>query len=235
VHPVEQTETASAARLRRIASAHLLDDQLDHNQHGVTAPSLNKATMHGKQLAHGGTLRGVRIRTKDSGDTAACIRLVTEIHRTDGYPQPLPADPAAFVTPSYETVAWVAESDGRIIGHVALHHPALDPTLQVAQRVTGLSPNRLALVARLLVDPTRRRLGLGGNCSPQPPGTPPHWDNVPFSTSFGTRARRSRCMRRLDGSASTPSRWLLMTARRCSYGSTSRRPTGTADPIPTAR
>lgn len=117
--------------------------------------------MHGRQLAHGGTLRGVRIRTKDSGDTAACVRLLTDIHRTDGYPQPLPADPAAFVTPSYETVAWVAESDGRIIGHVALHHPALDPTLQVAQRVTGLSPNRLALVARLLVDPTRRRLGVG--------------------------------------------------------------------------
>jgi len=161
VHPVEQTETASAARLRRIASAHLLDNQLDHNQHGVTAPSLNRAAMHGRQLAHGGTLRGVRIRTKDSGDTAACVRLVTDIHRTDGYPQPLPADPAAFVTPSYETVAWVAESDGRIIGHVALHHPALDPTLQVAQRVTGLSPNRLALVARLLVDPTRRRLGVG--------------------------------------------------------------------------
>ncbi len=110
---------------------------------------------------HGGTLRGVRIRPKDSGDTAACVRLVTDIHRTDGYPQPLPADPAAFVTPSYETVAWVAESDGHIIGHVALHHPALDPTLQVAQRVTGLSPNRLALVARLLVDPTRRRLGVG--------------------------------------------------------------------------
>jgi GNAT superfamily N-acetyltransferase len=117
--------------------------------------------MHGRQLIHGGTLRGVRIRTKDSGDTAACVRLVTEIHCTDGYPQPLPADPAAFVTPSYETVAWVAESDGRIIGHVALHHPALDPTLQVAQRVTGLSANRLALVARLLVDPTRRRLGVG--------------------------------------------------------------------------
>jgi len=91
-----------------------------------------------------------------------CLRSAGDgIHRTDGYPQPLPADPAAFVTPSYETVAWVAESDGRIIGHVALHHPALDPTLQVAQHVTGLSPNRLALVARLLVDPTRRRLGVG--------------------------------------------------------------------------
>jgi len=191
--------------------------------------------MHGRQLAHGGTLRGVRIRTKDSGDTAACVRLVTDIHRTDGYPQPLPADPAAFVTPSYETVAWVAESDGRIIGHVALHHPALDPTLQVAQRVTGLSPNRLALVARLLVDPTRRRLGVGRQLLAAATG---------HAASLGQRAvldvirdagGRSRCMRRLDGSASTPSHWLLMTGRRCSYGSTSRRPTGTADPIPTDR
>jgi len=34
---------------------------------------------------HGGTLRGVRIRTKDRGDTAPCVRLVTEIHCTDGY------------------------------------------------------------------------------------------------------------------------------------------------------
>lgn len=191
--------------------------------------------MHGRQLTHGGTLRGVRIRTKDSGDTAACVRLVTDIHRTDGYPQPLPADPAVFVTPSYETVAWVAESDGRIIGHVALHHPALDPTLQVAQRVTGLSRIGSRWWRDCWWTPRGVGWGLGGNCSPQPPGTPPHWDNVPFSTSSGTRTRRSRCMRRLDGSASTPSRWLLTTGRRCSYGSTSRRPTGTADPIPTVR
>jgi GNAT superfamily N-acetyltransferase len=48
-----------------------------------------------------------------------------------------------------------------VLGHVALHEAAADPTLLAAQRATGLAADRLAVVARLLVSPDARRRGLG--------------------------------------------------------------------------
>ena len=48
-----------------------------------------------------------------------------------------------------------------MLGHVALHDAAADPTLPAAQRATGLAADRLAVVARLLVSPDARRRGLG--------------------------------------------------------------------------
>ena len=54
----------------------------------------------------------------------------------------------------------MVESDGRIVGHVGLHRAAGNPTLPAAQRATGLSPERLAVLARLLVAPEARRQGV---------------------------------------------------------------------------
>lgn len=79
------------------------------------------------------------------------------------YPRYLPADPGAFVTSHQEFAACVAVNrDGRVIGHVALHDAAGDPTLELAERRTGRSADHLAVVARLLVAPDSRRAGLGG-------------------------------------------------------------------------
>lgn len=103
----------------------------------------------------------VRIRQKESRDAAACVQLLLDVHHADGYPRYLPTDPAGFVTPRHETTSWVAEQDAAIVGHIALHESPVDPTLPAAQRATGLPPEGLAVVARLLVDPTIRRAGVG--------------------------------------------------------------------------
>lgn len=103
----------------------------------------------------------VRIRPKEPHDAAACIQLLLAVHHADGYPRYLPTDPAGFVTPRHETTAWVAEQDEAIVGHIALHESTVDPTLPAAQRATGLPPEGLAVVARMLVDPTIRRAGVG--------------------------------------------------------------------------
>lgn len=102
----------------------------------------------------------MEIREKTAADAAACLELVTRVHHADGYPMRL--DPG-FLTPvaGREAGAWVAESDGVIVGHVALRTPAESPTLDVAARATGLPVDRLALVARLFVAPEQRRTGLG--------------------------------------------------------------------------
>ncbi|MEV4278946.1 GNAT family N-acetyltransferase [Actinoplanes xinjiangensis] len=102
------------------------------------------------------------IREKTEGDTAACLDLLTRVHARDGYPLHLaPGDLPGFFRSAHERAAWVAEQDGVIVGHVALHCPPEDPTLTVAAEATGLPSARLALLARLFVAPELRRTGLG--------------------------------------------------------------------------
>jgi GNAT superfamily N-acetyltransferase len=103
----------------------------------------------------------VIIRTRADSDLHACVALLLAVHVADAYPRHLPADVAGFLSPDHETDAWVAEACGEILGHVALHRAADDPTLAAAQRATGLAPSRLAVVARLLVSPGHRRQGVG--------------------------------------------------------------------------
>lgn len=101
------------------------------------------------------------IRPKADSDEPGCVALLLDVHRSDGYPRYLPDDAPRFITPPYESAAWVAEEDGEIVGHVGLHHAASDPTLNAAQRATRLDAEQLAVVARLLVAPLARRTGLG--------------------------------------------------------------------------
>jgi len=84
-----------------------------------------------------------------------------QVHEADGYPRYVPEGLRRFLTPPCETAAWVAEIGGALAGHVALHLAAVDPTLEAAQRATALPPERLAVVARLLVLPAARRQGVG--------------------------------------------------------------------------
>ncbi|MBO3741212.1 GNAT family N-acetyltransferase [Actinoplanes flavus] len=102
------------------------------------------------------------IREKTAADDAACAALLRRVHARDGYPLFLPPeDVAGFLRPESERIAWVAEHDGGIVGHVALHCPPEDPTLSAASTATGLPPDRLALLARLFTAPEVRRAGLG--------------------------------------------------------------------------
>jgi predicted N-acetyltransferase YhbS len=65
------------------------------------------------------------------------------------------------MTPPYESAAWVAEADGELLGHVALHRADRDPTLSAAARATGRTADGLAVLARLIVCPHLRRHGVG--------------------------------------------------------------------------
>lgn len=103
----------------------------------------------------------VLIRMKTEDDVEQCVNLLLQVHEADGYPMYLPEDVPAFITPEYEVAAWVAEQDGRVVGHAALHRADVDPTLAAAQRATGLPAERLAVVSRLFTSPTLRRAGVG--------------------------------------------------------------------------
>lgn len=103
----------------------------------------------------------LELRTRTDDDEAGCVVLMRQTHENDGYPRYWPSRPERFLRPPEEIHAWVAEIDGAVVGHIALHDAADHPTLPAAQRATGLAADRLAVVARLMVSPTMQGRSVG--------------------------------------------------------------------------
>ena len=102
------------------------------------------------------------IRARRSDDIVALCDLARVIHETDGYPVLLQDDVRSFVVTGNCLAAWVYEQDGRIVGHIALHTVWSDVVARLAATSLGRTPEDLASVSRLFVDPISRRRGLGG-------------------------------------------------------------------------
>jgi GNAT superfamily N-acetyltransferase len=103
----------------------------------------------------------VEIRERTDDDREACVAMALEIHHLDRYPIFLPDDLWSFLSHPSAIGRWVAESEGHIVGHVALHASSMPGVVAVASEALGLAPDRLGVVARLMVSPSARRLGLG--------------------------------------------------------------------------
>ena len=83
------------------------------------------------------------------------------VRSLDGYPPLLLQDLRRFLASPDALEAWVVEADQRILGHVALHRTTAAEVTALACRRLGVSADALGVVARLLVDPARRRRGIG--------------------------------------------------------------------------
>ena len=103
----------------------------------------------------------MQIRPKHREDDDGCVAVMAATHRRDGYPRYWPSKPERFLSARQQTDAWVALLEDRVVGQVALHDADDDPTLPAAQRATGLPADRIAVLARLLVDPSVRGRGVG--------------------------------------------------------------------------
>ncbi|MER6069609.1 GNAT family N-acetyltransferase [Streptomyces sp. NPDC001817] len=100
-------------------------------------------------------MSSVRPRTDD--DVAACVELLAQVHRSDGYPVNWPARPGDWLSGASGLGAWVAERDGRVAGHISLDSSGEG---DVAPGLWG-DPNRTAVVSRLFVTPEARGHGIG--------------------------------------------------------------------------
>ncbi|GAA0603729.1 GNAT family N-acetyltransferase [Kribbella sandramycini] len=87
----------------------------------------------------------MEIRDRSDADLDGCVPLLREVHDVAAYPVNWPADPRAWLTPADRLGAWVADLDGRVVGHVVL----------TADGPAGAS------VERLFVDPKATRAGVG--------------------------------------------------------------------------
>ncbi|MFC8829630.1 GNAT family N-acetyltransferase [Streptomyces sp. NPDC057137] len=108
----------------------------------------------------------ISVRRRDSSDLDACVRVLAEVHESDGYPVNWPQDPAGWLTPPgsppESPAAWVALLDGRIVGHSCLS-PARpgDAAPDIWSGRTGMGPEQTAVVSRLFVSPKARGHGIG--------------------------------------------------------------------------
>ncbi|MFI0509322.1 GNAT family N-acetyltransferase [Streptomyces sp. WSLK1-5] len=103
-----------------------------------------------------------RVRQRTDDDVQACVRVLAQVHRHDGYPVNWPARPGEWLTRATALGDWVADLDGRVAGHVGLTRSAgsdLAPALWGERN--GASAERAAVVGRLFVAPWARGHGIG--------------------------------------------------------------------------
>jgi len=85
-----------------------------------------------------------RVRARRDDDLEPLVAILARTHRLDAYPVRASRVEASWLVEQV-LAAWVAERDGRVVGHVALQ-----------------DDGGVLAVVRLFVDPSARGLGLGG-------------------------------------------------------------------------
>ena len=99
----------------------------------------------------------VSVRPRVDADLDALVEITEAVRRVDGYPGPgTPLRP--FLASTDALASWVAEVDGAIVGHVALHPTSLPVVME--QAATVADPP-FGVVARLISARTARRRGVG--------------------------------------------------------------------------
>lgn len=103
-----------------------------------------------------------RVRRRTDADLDACVRALAEVHTHDGYPVNWPDRPARWLAPRSQLAAWVAELDGRVVGHAGLSRGAAgDVAAALWGRRRGADAEQAAVVGRLFVAPAARGRGIG--------------------------------------------------------------------------
>jgi GNAT superfamily N-acetyltransferase len=104
----------------------------------------------------------VNIRERAEGDVEECVRILAEVHAHDGYPVNWPDRPGEWLTHGPSLGSWVAELEGRLVGHVSLSRVGegdLAPVLWSERK--GAPPGTTAVVGRLFVSPQARGQRIG--------------------------------------------------------------------------
>lgn len=101
------------------------------------------------------------IRARRPDEIDVCVGVLADVHAASGYPMFWPAAPAAWLTPENLLIAWVAEDEHGVIGHVALRGAVGESAAPIWSAATGLPPEAIAAVAKLFIAPSVQGRGLG--------------------------------------------------------------------------
>lgn len=103
----------------------------------------------------------MRIRSRRESDIPPLVSLADAVRAVDRWPPHRNGPTKDFIASNVQLAALVAEDDGEIIGHVAVHDRSAGSVMALASDAIGVEASGLAVVARLFVDPERRGLGIG--------------------------------------------------------------------------
>ncbi|GAA4695617.1 Ribosomal protein S18 acetylase RimI [Promicromonospora umidemergens] len=104
----------------------------------------------------------VTIRPRREQDLPNLASALVRVHAVDGYPVEGVADPEAWLRHPNEIQSWTAAQDDEPIGQITLTQAQPDDDAALAWReYTGRDVDRLAIPARLFVDPDHRGSGAG--------------------------------------------------------------------------
>lgn len=102
------------------------------------------------------------IRYRREEDLPNLASTLVRVHARDGYPVEGVADPEAWLRHPHEIQSWTAGHDDKPIGQVTLARARPEDDTAVAwHEHTGGDVDRLAIAARLFVDPNHRGSGAG--------------------------------------------------------------------------
>jgi GNAT superfamily N-acetyltransferase len=88
--------------------------------------------------------------------------VLARVHDGDGYPVNWPDRPGEWLMEPSQFAAWVAELDGRVVGHIGLSCSEAGDVAPVHwSRREGKPIQSTAVVSRLFVSPTARGYGIG--------------------------------------------------------------------------
>ena len=104
----------------------------------------------------------VTIRSRVPADLDDVAAALVEVHRTDGYPVEGVDDPRAWLVDPHQLAAWIAELDGRTVGHIALGDPQpSDAAAALWNEDPENTGQPLAVLGRLFVLRSARGHALG--------------------------------------------------------------------------
>lgn len=101
------------------------------------------------------------VRPFKEGDLPGAASALVEVHRSDGYPVEGVEDPEAWVRSDDVVAAWVAEAEGRIVGHVAVMRPQGEDAVSMWIEQSGDHLDGIAVLARLFVVQDARKYATG--------------------------------------------------------------------------
>ncbi|MDF6043492.1 GNAT family N-acetyltransferase [Streptomyces sp. JH14] len=102
------------------------------------------------------------VRRRSQGDIFEAAKVLSAVHESDGYPVEGVAEPEKWLTPAGLLAAWVAELDGRVVGHVVVNRPQPgDEAAHMWQERSGDDSSAIAVLARLFVAREARKASVG--------------------------------------------------------------------------
>ncbi|MFD5131216.1 GNAT family N-acetyltransferase [Streptomyces olindensis] len=109
-----------------------------------------------------GKRAGRSVRRRTVRDLEECVRVLEDVHQSDGYPVNWPERPGEWLSHASLLGAWVAELDGRLVGHVSLSRSRKgDLAARLWSERNGVRRELATVVSRLFVAPQARGHRIG--------------------------------------------------------------------------